>query len=1137
MTTAGVPKPDGIRRGSFDFKFGSRKMLIPMAGRRGSASSTISTKRRQSISSVDWRLERMKKKSFIARLWFDVKVMWRSSPWTMRGTMETAVALFYLFFVPYQIGFETDVQFNTLYAICYTLDSLLVLSIASKQVKGMNITANDQSMDMSSSSRASIRGASGRGESERSTGESSTVVMDLSSRGAESKPPAAPIFKIPPSVKKKIFPVSMLLLALPFDALLWATSARESIPFVRLTRYAYALMQSHLDLVYLERSQFMPFGLTRMTRMLGFNLVLTHCLACFFFYFTTRPGADHFSTAPWLSSHTANPGVTTRYLRSMYWSFMTFTTVGHVDIVARDVDDPGMDWEVGAHVDIVARDVDDPGMDWEVGAAIVVAVVATFAYIYINANFTTMMIRLNSRLEQYRAQLAGIDAYLTRNKVSKDVCKRVKRHFARSQQATASADKALLDSLPGSLQREVLQDIHMRTLRAASTFINLDPAALAQVCAVVRSVTYLPEEILVQQGDVVTEMYFLEEGSILYVSILEMAGEEDDEDERQSSPGGRNKLVKTPTASSLLATRSAKRPSLEAQRTEKMLKHRGAPMCELAFLFGVRQEATLEAVSMSKCCSLQKADYMALTQEFPDILDQAQCAVLAQMRQNNDPLLQEVERMQTKSEKQIAKLADMLFASAAGKLEVVQEAVEQGGVDVNEADYEGRTAMHIAASSSQLAILDFLVSRRANVNRKDSFGKTPLANAVAKGHEQVASILHNVGGELGWDEAEMASELCEKAREGDNKRITLLLACNARVNAADYDSRTCLHLAASEGNFKVCELLLKHNADVNVTDRWGGTPLRDAIREGHDEVAKLLRGEDGELNYDEANASGELCELARLGLAARLDLLLHCGCDVNAADYDARTCLHLAASVGNLPIVQRLVELKADVNARDRWGGTPLRDAVREGHPEVARALSGFGGLLGHDEAEVSGELCELAKQGDVEKLEVLLSCGVYISAADYDQRTCLHLAASEGKMEIVKRLLSHKADVNVRDRWGGTPLSDAVREGHNDIALVIKDNGGQLGMDDLAMGTALCEFARDAKIDKLQAMVRCGASVNNCDHEGRTALHVAAAEGHKAVVEALLALGATATIKDRGGYTPRQEAEPHGWPASLWGG
>jgi hypothetical protein len=77
-----------------------------------------------------------------------------------------------------------------------------------------------------------------------------------------------------------------------------------------------------------------------------------------------------------------------------------------------------MTFTTAGHVDIVSRDMSDAGKDWEVAAAIVVALVATFAYIYINANFTTMMIRLNSQLENYRTKLAGIDAYLSRNKVS-----------------------------------------------------------------------------------------------------------------------------------------------------------------------------------------------------------------------------------------------------------------------------------------------------------------------------------------------------------------------------------------------------------------------------------------------------------------------------------------------------------------------------------------------------------------------------------------------------------------------------------------------------------------------------------------------------------------------------------------------
>ena len=228
---------------------------------------------------------------------------------------------------------------------------------------------------------------------------------------------------------------------------------------------------------------------------------------------------------------------------------MTFTTTGHVDIVSPE--------STGE------------GRDWEVGAAIGVAIVATFVYIYINANFTTMMIRLNSRLEQYRSQLAGLDAYLTRNKVSRDVRKRVKRHFTRSHSgANSSTEKALLESMPQSLQREVLQDIHMRTLRRVPTFFRLEAAALAQVCALVRRVTYLGEERVATQGDVIQEIYFLEEGCILHSQVANVDAGSDSE-----SVDGERTTAPTRGVSVI--------GDMQTERVTKLLQHRGTPMCEV----------------------------------------------------------------------------------------------------------------------------------------------------------------------------------------------------------------------------------------------------------------------------------------------------------------------------------------------------------------------------------------------------------------------------------------------------------------------------------------------------------------------------------------------------------------------------
>jgi hypothetical protein len=60
-----------------------------------------------------------------------------------------------------------------------------------------------------------------------------------------------------------------------------------------------------------------------------------------------------------------------------------------------------------------------------------------------------------------------------------------------------------------------------------------------------------------------------------------------------------------------------------------------------------------------------------------------------------------------------------------------------------------------------------------------------------------------------------------------------------------------------------------------------------------------------------------------------------------------------------------------------------LRDAVREGHSAVAKVLHAAGGELGYNEVEASGELCELAKLGSVDRMNSLLECGVSVNAAD----------------------------------------------------------------------------------------------------------------------------------------------------------
>jgi hypothetical protein len=63
----------------------------------------------------------------------------------------------------------------------------------------------------------------------------------------------------------------------------------------------------------------------------------------------------------------------------------------------------------------------------------------------------------------------------------------------------------------------------------------------------------------------------------------------------------------------------------------------------------------------------------------------------------------------------------------------------------------------------------------------------------------------------------------------------------ALLNAADYDKRTPLHVAASNNSFMAAQLLLAAGAFVDPLDRWGHTPLACAQPQGFKPMVKLLK--------------------------------------------------------------------------------------------------------------------------------------------------------------------------------------------------------------------------------------------------------------------------------------------------------
>ncbi|CAK9134415.1 unnamed protein product [Ilex paraguariensis] len=97
---------------------------------------------------------------------------------------------------------------------------------------------------------------------------------------------------------------------------------------------------------------------------------------------------------------------------------------------------------------------------------------------------------------------------------------------------------------------------------------------------------------------------------------------------------------------------------------------------------------------------------------------------------------------------------------------VIQEL--EKGVEPNLADYDKRTALHLASSEGCTEVVVLLLEKGADVNSTDRWGRTPLSDARSFGHEKICDILEAHGGidpvgldsqipcyEIGHDEVNM----------------------------------------------------------------------------------------------------------------------------------------------------------------------------------------------------------------------------------------------------------------------------------------------------------------------------------------------------------------------------------------------
>ena len=131
------------------------------------------------------------------------------------------------------------------------------------------------------------------------------------------------------------------------------------------------------------------------------------------------------------------------------------------------------------------------------------------------------------------------------------------------------------------------------------------------------------------------------------------------------------------------------------------------------------------------------------------------------------------------------------------------------------------------------------------------------------------------------------------------------------------------------------------------------------------------------------------------------------------------------------------------------------------------------------------------AYSANLDDIQLLLSHGANVNAADSDGETALHYAARAGQqpVEIFRALLQKGADVNVRDHDGTTALMKVIQKERPELALLLLEHNADATAQTNRQETALMYAAANNQASLIEPLVAKGADINARNDRGETPL------------------------------------------------
>ncbi|KAK9715937.1 hypothetical protein RND81_06G199800 [Saponaria officinalis] len=214
-------------------------------------------------------------------------------------------------------------------------------------------------------------------------------------------------------------------------------------------------------------------------------------------------------------------------------------------------------------------------------------------------------------------------------------------------------------------------------------------------------------------------------------------------------------------------------------------------------------------------------------------------------------VLQMIKTGKTPKSSNISSFSPLLFSAQAGDIEALRTVMAQPGIDLNQADEVGFTAVLLTALIGHVESFRLLVYAKADVKLCTKSGDTVISLSERSNNRDLfEKVLLEYALEMDRSNDGGFYALHCAARKGDLIAVRLLTSKGYDVNVTDGESYTPLMLAAREGHAHVCRFLISQGAWCDFKNSRGETAIslaRNNIGKGNeaeyvilDELARRL---------------------------------------------------------------------------------------------------------------------------------------------------------------------------------------------------------------------------------------------------------------------------------------------------------